>query len=297
MTGDAAEDRTTLARRRWRTFAWTSFAGLLAAFVFVGFPQIDFAVTDLFYQGNRAFVLNFPGAGKDLRVFLRLIFLAATIVALLGFVLAAFYKRGFLSLGFPQWLYVLLCLAIGPGIVANVVLKDHWGRARPFHVQEYGGGQTFTPALVRSDQCEDNCSFVSGEASSIFMLFFALAPLARRRHARLIALGILGGLLAGFIRIAQGGHFLSDVVFAGVFMALIAEGLHWLVFGLGARALEDEGPVHRALFDAGRGTSRAVHHAASWASGALRGLLAKRAGTAASQTGDASVQVGGRENE
>jgi membrane-associated PAP2 superfamily phosphatase len=31
--------------------------------------------------------------------------------------------------------------------------------------------------------------------------------------------------------VTQGGHFLSDVVFAGVFMALVCAGLHRLMFG------------------------------------------------------------------
>jgi lipid A 4'-phosphatase len=43
--------------------------------------------------------------------------------------------------------------------------------------------------------------------------------------------GTITGLLAGLVRVMQGGHFLSDVVFAGVFMALVAAGLHRLMFG------------------------------------------------------------------
>jgi len=32
--------------------------------------------------------------------------------------------------------------------------------------------------------------------------------------------GTVGGLATGLVRMAQGAHFLSDIVFAGVFMAL-----------------------------------------------------------------------------
>jgi len=252
MKQNVTEEHPSRDIRRWRIFAWTSFTGLVAAFVFIGFPQIDFAVTNLFYGGNRAFIFNFPGIGKDLRVFFKLIFYAASALVIAGLVFSALTRRTFLTMGFQKWLYLVACLALGPGLTANVILKDNWGRARPFHVQEYGGDQRFTPALALSDQCEDNCSFVSGEASSIYMVFFALALLARRRRARLIGLGILGGTLAGFVRIAQGGHFLSDVIFAGVFMALVAELVHWLVFVVGARVLADDGPVHERLASASK---------------------------------------------
>ena len=38
------------------------------------------------------------------------------------------------------------------------------------------------------------------------------------------------GAVAGLIRIGEGGHFLSDVVFAGVIMALVVALMYWLVF-------------------------------------------------------------------
>jgi lipid A 4'-phosphatase len=247
MKQNVAQDPAVQGTGRWRIFAWASFVGLTAAFIFVGFPQIDFAVTNLFYGGNRAFIFNFPGVGKDLRVFFKFVFYAASALVIAGLLYSALTKRTFLTMGFQKWFYLVACLALGPGLTANVILKDNWGRARPFHVQEYGGEQRFTPALARSDQCEDNCSFVSGEASSIYMVFFALALLARRRRARLIGLGVLAGTLAGLVRIAQGGHFLSDVIFAGVLMALIAELLHWLVFEFASTTLSDDGPVHTRL--------------------------------------------------
>jgi lipid A 4'-phosphatase len=245
-----------------RFFAITSFVGVVAAFVFVGFPQIDFAVTDWFYQGNRAFVSNFPGTGQDLRALMRLLFLAAVATAIIGLVLAAFFQRKLLEMGLRQWLFLISCLALGPGLVTNVILKNNWGRARPFHVREYGGDQTFTPALFRSDQCVDNCSFVSGEASSIFMLFFALALLLSRHRASLVAAAIIGGTLAGFVRIAQGGHFLSDVVFAGVVMALVAQGLYWLIFNLAGERLSDDSPLQTRLTEAGKVASASSTKAA-----------------------------------
>ena len=66
----------------------------------------------------------------------------------------------------------LLGLIVGPvigcGLIANLYFKDTWGRARPINIQEFGGDKIYTQAFVKSDQCERNCSWISGEASAAF---------------------------------------------------------------------------------------------------------------------------------
>ena len=116
----------------------------------------------------------------------------------------------------------MLCFLIGPLIVTNLGLKDHWGRARPRDVIEFGGSKAYTPPFPAANQCEYNCSFVSGEASSVYVVFFAAAFLFGSYARRLVALGVVMGSLTGLVRMAQGGHFLSDVLYAGVVMALTA---------------------------------------------------------------------------
>ena len=68
--------------------------------------------------------------------------------------------------------YAILGIIIGPivgsGIIANWYFKDQWGRARPVHVSEFGGDKIFTRAFVKSNQCEKNCSWISGESSAAF---------------------------------------------------------------------------------------------------------------------------------
>ena len=49
--------------------------------------------------------------------------------------------------------------------------------------------------------------------------------------AVLVIGGTIAGLSAGLVRMAQGGHFLSDVIFAGVFMALTVLIVRRLMFG------------------------------------------------------------------
>ena len=45
--------------------------------------------------------------------------------------------------------YALIGLILGPiigcGIIANLYFKDTWGRARPVHIEEFGGDKIFTP--------------------------------------------------------------------------------------------------------------------------------------------------------
>jgi lipid A 4'-phosphatase len=119
---------------------------------------------------------------------------------------------------------------VGPGLVANLILKDQWGRPRPKHVAEFGGSKTFHPPILMSKQCPRNCSFVSGEASAMYIPFFAAAAMLPASAPVLVATGTVMGLAAGAVRIAQGGHFLSDVIFAGVFMALTVLAVRWLMF-------------------------------------------------------------------
>jgi membrane-associated PAP2 superfamily phosphatase len=111
---------------------------------------------------------------------------------------------------------------------------NRWGRARPLQVIEFGGTKTFTPPLIRANQCRRNCSFVSREASSMFAAFYATALVVPQWSLILLLAGTVAGFGTGLIRMAQGAHFLS--VFAGVFMALTVTGLHRLVFDYAGRS-------------------------------------------------------------
>jgi lipid A 4'-phosphatase len=46
--------------------------------------------------------------------------------------------------------------------------------------------------------------------------------------------GVLAGLFSGLVRLSQGAHFLSDIVFAGVVMAATVAGIY-LLFDLISR--------------------------------------------------------------
>lgn len=196
------------------------FAGLAAgAAVFSLLPAIDLDISRQFVTPGHEFAGNTPQIELVRNIF-KLVFVLSCAAALGSLIYSLRYRRSCFGLSAVQSLFLVTCFVLGPGVITNQVFKDHWGRARPREVVQFGGEKAFTPALVPSRQCKRNCSFVSGEASSVFMVFFAAGIVFARFSVPLMLCGVVFGALAGLIRMAQGGHFLSDVIFAGVAMAL-----------------------------------------------------------------------------
>jgi len=132
-------------------------------------------------------------------------------------------------------LTLLIALALGPGLLVNAVFKDHWGRARPAQVTEFGGALRFSPPLVKADQCGRNCSFPAGHPSMLFLGFAVAAAFAGRRRRQIILAAASLGALSGLGRMMQGGHFFSDVLFSG-FITYGAAWFAWYVTGPGSPA-------------------------------------------------------------
>jgi len=133
-------------------------------------------------------------------------------------------------------IYLIFVLALGPGIIANTILKDHWGRPRPRDVAELGGQYRFEDILT-IDLASPGKSFPCGHATMGFF-FFAGYFLLRSRH-RAAAHGFLWfaliyGTLIGVARLIQGGHFASDTLWAA--------GIIWLVCAALAHALRLDQP-------------------------------------------------------
>ena len=137
--------------------------------------------------------------------------------------------RGALAVGFVVWLvatinprlrawrlplaFFVIGGIVGPGALVNLGFKDNWQRARPYQVEAFGGTQQFSRAAVVSDQCDNNCSFVSGHvACGAFLM--ALGLVDRRRRAAWLAIGLIAGLAIGFARMSAMDHWLSDVLWA-----------------------------------------------------------------------------------
>lgn len=200
---------------------------LLLGLLFLFVPEIDLAVTGLFHVPGE----GFPLAGWEPLVAIedtvpwitRLIVLIVAVAALW----LALIGRPLWRLDRKALVFLAAATALGPGLIANTVLKDNWGRARPHQTDLFGGARQFTPAPLPADQCERNCAFVSGHVALAFSVvsFAFLLPAGRRRQIAIaVALGF--GALVGFARIAAGAHFLSDVIYAG----LITVATSWLLY-------------------------------------------------------------------
>ena len=136
--------------------------------------------------------------------------------------------RGKLLIAGRAMVFLIATLALAPGLVTNVVLKDYWPRSRPIDVPQFNGEERFTAWWDPRGGCAKNCSFVGGEASGAF---WTLAPVAVSPPAwRPVAYGaaLMFGTGVSLLRMTFGAHFFTDVVFAGVFTFLII----WLVHGL-----------------------------------------------------------------
>lgn len=190
------------------------------------FPRIDIAASALFFNSERhIFLLRTHPLGDFVRKTLPIILFAlAAGVAVLGAV-ARWRGRPVARISPRIAVFVVAALALGPGLVVNTVLKDNWGRPRPSTIAEFHGPNQYVPPLLPSDQCQDNCSFPSGHAALGFWVvaFAFLAPPRWRRPA--LAAAVVFGSFVGGVRIAQGGHFLSDVVFSG---AIVIGLTRWL---------------------------------------------------------------------
>lgn len=158
--------------------------------------------------------------------------LPALLTALLGLgvVIAGLFRQR-LRVWRKNGLYLALVMLLGPGLVVNAVLKEYWGRPRPRNVVEFRGRYAFEPVLT-IDPGSPGESFPSGHASMGFY-FFALHFVLRRRHRLgsllFLLLGLVYGSGMGVVRLAQGGHFASDVLWSGALVWLICAGLYYLL--------------------------------------------------------------------
>jgi membrane-associated phospholipid phosphatase len=214
------------------------------AIVFNGEPGIDRAVSAAFFRpgpcaqaGAEAVCGTFPATAsaflQALRDFLQYLPAVAAVVVAAGLANEVAARRGFASPRVRFAAAALAAYAVGPGLLVNLFLKDHWGRPRPAMTDLFGGSLPFVPAGQWSDACLSNCSFVSGEASAIFWLLclVPLLPAGWRRAGAVLAAAL--AVFASGLRIAFGGHYLSDVVLGGlstlVVFAAIAASLERLV--------------------------------------------------------------------
>jgi len=206
-------------------------AGLavLTGIVFAMAPGLDLAVASHFYQiGVRESMPRLYRAIEVARSLEPLVTALALAPAIAVVIIKMFWPKRPTLMPARAALFLILSLALGPGLLVNAVLKDHWARPRPGSVATLGGAMDFKPWWDPRGACDANCSFVSGETSSaVWLSAPALLVPVPWRYAALGGAAVYACAI-GFMRLLLGGHFLSDVIFAAIFTGLVI----WTVHGL-----------------------------------------------------------------
>lgn len=219
--------------------------------IFAVWPRLDLDISALFYARNQnLFVVNAQPWVYYLRNAARGLITLLVAPAFFAAIGKLIWPRARMLIDGRAALFLAVTLALGPGVVTNLIFKDHWGRPRPIDVTEFGGDQPFMPWWDPRGPCANNCSFVAGEPSGAFWTLApaSLAPPQWRPLAYGAAVAFGAGI--GLLRIAGGAHFFTDVVFAGTFMFLLIWLLHGLIYRWRATRIADEG-IDRWLAQAG----------------------------------------------
>ncbi|MGZ3410261.1 MAG: phosphatase PAP2 family protein [Xanthobacteraceae bacterium] len=193
-------------------------AGLaIVAVVFTLYPELDLRIAVLFYDPAK---LTWPLADNPVIVSLRNLNSAIDIV--IGIVLAFALIVAWRYPTQPHLvsrravIFLVVTFVLVPGLIANGIFKEHWSRPRPSHITQFGGPAQFVAWWDPRGTCQRNCSFFSGEVSSAA---WTIAP-------ALLVPGVAGvvAIVAAFaftiaiavVRMAQGGHFVSDAAFGAL---------------------------------------------------------------------------------
>jgi membrane-associated PAP2 superfamily phosphatase len=227
--------------------------GVVTGLVFGFFPHLDLQISGLFYDPQtRDFTLrhrvllgesSWPAQLRNAAMWI-----VAALAIPAGIALGAkcFLPNSRMRVPGRAIVFLLASIALAPGLLVNVVLKEHWDRPRPVAVQEFNGPDRFVAWWDPRGACRHNCSFVAGEASGAFWTLApaALAPAPARIFAYAAALAF--GSAVGALRMAFGGHFFTDVVFAGVFTFLIIWLVHAALYRWRRTAIADAA-IERAI--------------------------------------------------
>lgn len=222
-----------IKRQAWIVF---SLLVILSAVFFI-WPSIDLQTSHLFFttygfaagpMDTMDFFLRGP-IFKLAQKLVDIVFAASLIVSAILVVYAHLKRRPKLLM---NSLFIFLCFVLGPGILVNAVLKNHWGRPRPYYTEGFVWHQPYVRVWEISHECDHNCSFVAGDSSTAFTLVaFAFLPWRRRGWKILCAsLASLYFLFNGILRIIHGAHYLSDVVIGALLIYLTILGCYQLCY-------------------------------------------------------------------
>lgn len=210
-----------------RYFELTAF--IFIALLFIFYSELDIYFSSLFYQDGsfhlkKSVFAKFFHKNVDHVSRLLLLFI------IFGTILSH-YREKVLGFARKDFYYIGTTIFVGPIIIINLILKKLVGRSRPRDIESFGGeAEFFNPFDFTADFCSSNCSFACGHCGAAF-IFIAFALLFTGLKRKIVfALAITWGSLASLGRILQGGHFLSDAVFAFFIILFTAKIAHYFFY-------------------------------------------------------------------
>ncbi|HEY1779570.1 MAG TPA: phosphatase PAP2 family protein [Roseiarcus sp.] len=200
--------------------AYIVLAALTLA-VFAIWPELDLAGARYFYHQGGFFGRN------EFQRFARDFFRVTPFVVLAAY--AALWLANRLGSKL-RWapsgramIFLIATMIIGPGLIVNLGFKDHWHRPRPIQTRDFNGPDPFMPWYDDNGGCKRNCSFPSGEASTGFWMVAPASVLPPPWRGLAIIAAFAFGFGASLLRLAFGGHYLSDVLLGGLVTLIFIE--------------------------------------------------------------------------
>ena len=210
---------------------YVAFAALTLA-VFGLWPDLDLAVAHRFYDGGgfigRDGLARF---GRD--VFRVTPFVVLAAYAALWLARRAGRWRGWAPSG-RAMIFLIATIAIGPGVVVNLSLKDHWHRPRPYPdpgVQRQGRRSCPGTTIGANARRTARSSRARRRPDSGWSR--RRASCRRRPADPAIVAAFAFGVGASLLRMAFGGHYLSDVLLGGLVTLIIIEIARMLIWPRG----------------------------------------------------------------
>ena len=103
-------------------------------------PQLDLDLAAVGFDSSRhLFVVNAQPWAQHTRLAARILIALLALPAFLAILLKLIWPHRPMLIEARAALFLIATLALGPGLLTNVILKDHWGRPRPIDVRQFGG--------------------------------------------------------------------------------------------------------------------------------------------------------------
>jgi lipid A 4'-phosphatase len=223
---DFLEALSAIRPRRPRYWLVALSSVWMALFILFNlFPKLDLQASNVFY---REAACRFPETVERvcgyfpysreaaLKIIRQILFYAPAIAAiwLLVRLLDNFQHHGatYCRKKTREISIALFAFIAGPLFLVNSVLKEISNRPRPRQTDLFGGSESFFAAGNFGGTCGGNCSFVSGEAAGAGWIACLVLFLPKSLRPVLGPPIVVLSLLSPYLRVAFGGHYLSDVV-------------------------------------------------------------------------------------